>query len=100
MPDDQTPDEWLDLPAVANDPRTLGTGLYLERVGARKEKFSDVTYDDTRDQANRRDFHAFKWVPHSIASETQLDQDVCQARCSRRCFRPGCLCDRGEGRCK
>jgi hypothetical protein len=96
-PDDQTPDEWLDF--IANDPQALGTGLYLITTGAAKEYQSKIYYDNVRSTAVAGNFFAFKWVPHSVATEQQLLQDICQARCAKRCFKPGCLCDTGLGRC-
>jgi hypothetical protein len=45
MPDNQTPDEWLDLAEVSNNPGAQGTGLSLRVSGTTKEITSNVTYD-------------------------------------------------------
>jgi hypothetical protein len=100
MPDNQTKDEWLELPMVADDPNPKGTGVYLLQAGGSKDYAPDVTYDDllARDAAEK--FYAFAWVPHAVATFQQIQQPPCAGRCSKTCKRPGCLCDRSIGFCK
>jgi hypothetical protein len=100
MPDNQTNDDWLELPTVAHDPNAKGTGVILIAAGSNKDYAPDVTYDDllARDAVER--FYAFAWVPHAVATFKQIQQTPCSGRCSKTCKRPGCLCDRSVGRCK
>lgn len=100
MPDNQTKEEWLELPAVANDPSAQGTGVCLRQANATKEYELDITYDAMLSKDSIENFYAFAWVPHAVASVTQIQQPPCTGRCSKTCKRPGCLCDRSIGRCK
>jgi hypothetical protein len=100
MPDNQTKDEWLELPVVATDTSAQGTGVYLAQAGNPKAYEVNVTYDAMLAKAKRDNFYAFAWVPHAVATVAQIQQEPCGGRCSKTCKRPGCLCDLSAGRCK
>jgi hypothetical protein len=99
MPDNQTLDEWFLHPQIVNDPNARGTGVAIARPGSGKDHFSDVTYDEMLDNDRLFQFYCFAWVPHVIATETQVQNAACGGRCSQSCVTPGCLCDRSLGRC-
>jgi hypothetical protein len=100
MPDNQTKEEWLELPTVANDPNAKGTGVYLLQPGGAKDYAPNIFYDELLSRDAAEQFYAFAWVPHVVATFQQIQQPPCHGRCSRTCKRPGCLCDRSIGHCK
>lgn len=59
MPDNQTLDEWLSLPAVVGNPNAQGTGVVIARSGSGKDHFRDVTYDEMLARDARQQFFAF-----------------------------------------
>jgi hypothetical protein len=67
MPDNQTKDEWLELPTVANDPGAKGTGVFLLQANTLKEYAIDITYDTLLLKDSIDNFYAFAWVPHAVA---------------------------------
>jgi hypothetical protein len=102
MPDNQTRDEWLELPAVAQNPGALGTGLYLQHWDDPvRGETPNIPYEPFVAQAYSSNYDAFVWVPHAVAAYQQLtSQATCAAlRCAGKCP-PGCICDRTRGRCK
>jgi hypothetical protein len=100
MPDNQTNDDWLELPTVANNPNAKGTGVYLIQAGGHKDYARDITYTAMLSRDAKEKFFAFAWVPHAVATLQQIQQPPCTGRCSKTCKRPGCLCDRSIGLCK
>jgi hypothetical protein len=100
MPDNQTKEEWLELPVVADDPNTMGTGVVLRQAGGSKDYVPYVSYDDLLAKDGSEKFFAFAWVPDAVATFQQIQQTSCTGRCSKTCKRPGCLCDRSVGQCK
>jgi hypothetical protein len=100
MPDNQTRDEWLELPVVANDPNAKGTGVYIPQAGGMKDYAIDITYDNMLSRDSAEKFYAFSWVPHAVATLQQIQSPPCSGRCSKTCKRPGCLCERSIGQCK
>ena len=99
MPDNQTLDEWLSLPSVANDPSVRGTGVAIARPGSGKDFFSDVTYDEMLRSDQQNQYYCFAWIPYAVATAVQVQQAACGGRCSKSCVTPGCLCDQSIGRC-
>jgi hypothetical protein len=99
MPDNQTDDGWLQLPAVASNPHAEGTGVILKQAGGTKSFIWNVTYDKLLLRDKEENFFAFSWVPHVVATEDQVKAEPCGGRCSKTCKRPGCLCDRSIGKC-
>lgn len=53
MPDNQTHEEWLSLPAVANDPNAKGTGVVFRTPNANKEYLFSIEYNDLVEQAKK-----------------------------------------------
>jgi hypothetical protein len=100
MPDNQTKDEWLELPVVANDPHAIGTGVILRQARGFKDYVPNISYDDMLAKDEREQFFAFAWVPDAVASFQQIQQTSCGGRCAKTCKKPGCLCDRSIGQCK
>jgi hypothetical protein len=100
MPDNQTKEEWLELPIVANDPNASGTGVVLYAAGRSTDYIPGISYDDMLARDTREKFFAFAWVPDAVATYPEISQATCDGRCSKTCKRPGCLCDRSIGRCK
>ena len=100
MPDNQTNDEWLELPIVANDPNARGTGVVISQQGGAKTYEPDILYAELLAKDKTEQFFAFAWVPLAVANLQQVQQASCDGRCSKTCKRPGCLCDRSIGRCK
>jgi hypothetical protein len=100
IPDNQTRDEWLEPPIVANDPNAMGTGVVLRQARGTKDYVLHISYDDMLAKGAKEQFFAFAWVPHGIATFQQIQQTPCSGRCSKTCKRPGCLCDRSVGHCK
>jgi hypothetical protein len=43
MPDNQTKEEWLELPIIANDPNAMGTGVVLYQAGRGKDYMLNIT---------------------------------------------------------
>jgi hypothetical protein len=100
MPDNQTNEEWLDLPSVAGNANALGTGVVLYQAGGRKDYLADIKYDDLLVKDSKDNYFAFSWVPHVVADFSQVQKTQCGGRCSKTCKRPGCICDRSIGRCR
>jgi hypothetical protein len=99
MSDNQTRDEWLELPAVATNSHAQGTGIILKSSGAGKEFIKDVEYRALIDAAVSGNYYAFAWVPHAVASFQYLNGVSCtHLRCMGKCP-PGCICDRDQGHC-
>lgn len=101
MPDNQTQDDWLNVPSVAGNPNAKGTGVIFRTQNGNKEYIKDIEYEELVKQANDGDFDAYSWVPHSIATEQMVmaQSDCGRNRCKGRCP-PGCICNRKTGRCK
>jgi hypothetical protein len=100
MPDNQTQDEWLDLPAVAGNPDARGTGVVVRTPGATKEYSDNIPYDKFVEEAEAEQYDVYSWVPHSVASQQQVKAASCaHLLCAGKCP-PGCVCDRKKGRCK
>ncbi|TCR65604.1 hypothetical protein [Bosea sp. BK604] len=99
MSDNQTQQDWLDLPSVAGNPNAQGTGAYLDQNGV-KDYVTDITYDGMLERDRQSNFRAFAWVPHAVATVQQVTQTKCGGRCVKTCKTPGCLCDRSIGQCK
>lgn len=99
MPGNQTREEWLELPQVAENPMALGTGAVLSKPSEKKELIAEITYEDILERDRSTNFYAFAWVPHAVASYEQVRNASCGGRCSQTCKRPGCLCNRSIGRC-
>lgn len=98
--DNQTLDEWLNLPGVGMGPTSLGTGLFIYSFKPGKDIEPDVTYDECKKLADGKDAKAFKWVPHIVASLDEIKQTACGQRCNRSCVKPGCVCDTDASDCK
>ena|ERR1700730_2003952 len=102
MPDNQTPDEWLRLPSVVNDPRPRGTGMYLASSEAQSKQFyEDIIYDEFVGTCVNNNYFVFKWVPYEIASLDEIRQIICDGdRCAKSCIKSTCLCNTAIGRCR
>jgi len=98
-PDNQTLDEWLNLPTVVDNPDAKGTGLFLNVSQREKAVMPDLTYEDCLLIVSEKQPKAFKWVPLEVATLEQILQTQCGQECVRRCMQPGCLCDTDAGVC-
>jgi hypothetical protein len=88
MPDNQTRDEWLELPVVANDPNAKGTGVYIPQAGGMKDYAIDITYDNMLSRHSAEKFYAFSgfrmlWRPFSKSRAPHV-VDVVAKRASDR----------------
>lgn len=86
-------------------PSDLGTGIFLipdvqsERFGAMTKVFvSNISYP----HCVHRGYFAFtfKWVPHTIATESELRNSNCSAPCVQTCVVKGCICNHATGLCE
>lgn len=98
MPDNQTREEWLDLPTVAGNPNAKGTGVVVKAAGGSKEFIDSVEYEALVEQAESENWDAYSWVPVDVATPDQVKAATCSGRCAGKC-RPGCICNRSKGRC-
>jgi hypothetical protein len=94
----QTKDAWLALPAVSDNPKALGTGVWLRQ--SEKLYDDDVQYETFVSSMRKERVVTFAWVPYAVASPEQVRSASCSGRCARTCKRPGCLCHRSIGQCK
>jgi hypothetical protein len=107
---DQTDWSWLANLTV----NQLGTGIYLVPPGSPpgkpqltapplfpsrfgppyKRLEPGVTYDACKQNACTVQAMVFKWVPHTIASFSDIQQTQCSAGpCTDTCVTPGCICN-------
>jgi len=102
MPDNQTPDEWLRLPSVVNNPAPRGTGLFLASSESGEKAISEgIVYDDFVGMCVQNNYFVFKWVPYEIASPEEINQIQCGGdRCAKSCIKSACLCNTAIGRCR
>lgn len=93
----QTKAEWLD----PGKPDALGTGIFVipdvrsdQPLAVRKEFVPDLTYL----QCVQRGLLTlvFKWVPHSVKSFSELQQQSCGQQCVDTCVEFGCTCVNGK----
>jgi hypothetical protein len=98
----QTEPAWL----IQATPDSLGTGLFLRRLGPpgvadyQVTPELQVTYPAA--VVAGQTALAFKWVPHHVASEDLVLKQMgsCGALCARTCVRYGCVCNPETGRCE
>jgi hypothetical protein len=86
----QTRDEWITQRDVQR-----GTGIFVRQYsgGATrpKEFVESLSYDECIIQG--AEALAFKWVPHSVASVSELKAMPCpREECVDTCVRPACVC--------
>jgi hypothetical protein len=99
VPDNQTRDEWLELPVIVANPQARGTGVVLYTHG--KDFIADVEYRPfVRQMEADTNVRAYAWVPHAVMLPQQVVQAACSGLpCAGRCP-PGCICDRQIGECQ
>jgi hypothetical protein len=98
---DQTPKQYLRLVRMGGP----GTGVFLQAVrggGTVVRYVSRITHAECIRQAKSFLSPAFKWIPASVASYSEVQADLCEVvgeECKKSCSAKGCICDPATSSC-